>query len=276
MPWLAAACLLLAPMPDRVAVRAAEPMSRGRYIASRDDSTRGVALPAHEAWGWNQRSRLLADGRTEITVVSSPPRARPLRGSDVLSEQGRRRLIPAALVAPDVRALAEEIAHDAPDDWTISERVVTWVSVNVAHEDAPAHAETATATLRARSGSCVGRSRLAAELLIAAGVPARTVHGLLASAPPSAPAFRLHRFIEAWIAGLGWVPSDPGESVNGVDARHVFIATDEGPYDPEWQRTLRLEVAEFPLMRPAAPGTAGLPLVVAQRPMPLEPGRLAP
>ena len=252
------ALLLLAGAP-RVAVPAEASPSRARYVVSRADSDRGLALPSHEAHGFSQRARLLADGSTEITVVSLPRGARPLRRPD---------LRPAVRgdVHPDVKLLAEELALDAADPWDASERILAWVSLNVRHEDEPSHDETAELTLQARTGSCVGRSLLAADLLRAAGIPARTVHGLLAE-PGADPPFVLHRFVESWIDGIGWVPSDPGESIHVVDARHVFIATDDAEYDPESQRSLRVTIAESPdapLGRAAERGYRAL--VLGERP----------
>lgn len=250
---------LLVAVAPRVAVPAEAEASRARYVASRAGSGRGLALPSHEAYGFSQRARLLPDGTTEVTVVAVARGTRlPVR---VERPDGG-----AMTLDGDVRLLAEELTHGAADDWEASDRILTWVSLNVRHADEPAHAEDAAATLRARTGSCVGRSVLSAELLRAAGIPARTVHGLLAE-PAGGMPFTLHRFVEAWIDGVGWVPSDPGESVHVVDARHVFIATDDGDYDPESQRGLSLRIAE-PLTAPlAAPlGGGHRPLFVAEAP----------
>lgn len=264
MAWLAAVLLVLAAAPERVAVKPASQPSRARYILSRDASAgRGPAIPAHEAWGWSQRVRLLDDGRTEVTVVALTHGARPQLGASVRPPEAEVTLAGRAAIAPEVRALSEELAHGTTDAWTISERVLTWVSLNVRHVDAPDHAETALETLHARDASCVGRSVLAAALMHAAGVPARTVHGLLAT-PSEGRAFLLHRFVETWVDGVGWVPSDPGESVHVIDARHLFIAADDAPYDPESQRTLQLRVAEPMRAGLALPGAR--PLVTADAP----------
>jgi transglutaminase-like putative cysteine protease len=218
--------------------------ARADYVAWREGRS-DLALPAHEAAGWTQRVRLRPDGRTALTVAVLAERA------PSFSPWPRREPLPPDVAPwlpelpgdPEIAALAEEIAHGATTQAEVSERILAWVSTNVAHRDDPGHADTASASLETRLGSCVGRSLLARELLRAAGIPARTVHGLLAADDGS---FRLHRFVESWVEGSGWLPSDPGRSVHVVDERHVVVALDDSPYDPESQRSLVLRPASRP------------------------------
>lgn len=114
------------------------------------------------------------------------------------------------------------------------ERVIAFTSRNVAYR-LPDGSETAGSALRSGRGSCVGRSLLAADLLLRAGVPVRQVTGLLVAAAPAelTPESRLvynaglggvrHRWIEVFVPGLGWVPSDPGGLANTVTARHLAL-----------------------------------------------------
>lgn len=259
---------LLAAAPHHVAVAATVAPSRARYVLQREPHVRGLALPSHEAAGWRQRARLLPTGATELTIVSTPTALSIGRDPSDRPPEGQRLLDRAGAVAPEVRLLAQELAAGARDPWEISERVVTWVSLNVRHDADPRDEETAAAALGRRRASCVGRSRLAADLLVASGIPARTIHGALAT--EGGAGLTLHRFLETWIDGTGWVPSDPGESIHAVDARHIFIATDSERYDPESQRGLTLKAAE-PLRRPLAGEAVEAtlrPLVVAPRPRP--------
>lgn len=136
----------------------------------------------------------------------------------------------AALDAASVRVLA-----GAATVLEAVERVIAFTSRNVAYA-LPDGDETASSALRSGQGSCVGRSLLAAELLLRGGVPARQVTGLLVAAEPKelTPESRLvynaglggvrHRWIEAFVPGLGWVPSDPGGLANTVTARHLALA----------------------------------------------------
>jgi len=218
-------------------------------------------------FGWSQRARLLPDGATEITVVSLPRGSAPPASAAFRPAEASLTLDGADALPSAVRHLAQEIALDARGDaWNASERIITWVSLNVRHEDDPGHGDTALEALESRRASCVGRSLLASDLLRAAGIPARTIHGLLAEQGDGRP-FVLHRFVEGWIDGIGWVPSDPGESVHLVDARHVFVASEDASYDPESQRGLSFRIGE----RQALPLASAHPptmraLVVRDRP----------
>ena len=252
MTPLLLALLVAAP---RIGVEASA-TSRGRYVVAREDRVRGLALPAHSACGLTQRARLLPDGSTEITVVSEP-----LERVD-RAAASKPDVDPEAEPA-EVRSLAEEIVGDASEDWDASRRIVTWVSLNVAHDDAPGISAEPTAVLAAAKASCVGRSELACALLRASGIPARTIHGLLVTGTGRR-AFELHRWIESWIDDLGWVPSDPGDSVLCLDARHVFASTDEAPYLPESQSALRLRLVER--ARPLASSPGAKALVIGRRP----------
>ncbi len=115
------------------------------------------------------------------------------------------------------------------------ERVIGFTSRRIRFEAPGARVETARNCLARRRGSCVGRSLLAEELLGRAGLPARQVTGVLTAATPqelpeesrgfwaSSIGGIRHRWIEVFIPGLGWVPSDPAGLANTVTARHVAL-----------------------------------------------------
>lgn len=154
---------------------------------------------------------------------------------DALSAEARAALAEprpedAALDAASVRLLS-----GAASTLEAVERVIAFTSRRIAYA-LPDGSETADSALRTGRGSCVGRSLLAAELLLRAGVPVRQVTGLLVAGDASelTPESRLvynvglggvrHRWIEAFVPGLGWVPSDPGGLANTVTARHLALA----------------------------------------------------
>lgn len=272
--------LLLALLPEAPRVQAtpllfradvAPGAARGRYLAVRAEGPL-PALRGHRVAGYEQRSRLLPDGQTEVTIAISNPHAAP--GIGAAPDDAALWSEPSGECAADpaVHRLASELALPDAGPAELVDRVLTWVSLNIAHEPLPAHDDSPGAALSAGHASCVGRSRLAVALLRCLGVPSRTVHGLLvpASARPGSVVgpgrFVLHRWVEAWIPGLGWVPSDPGESIHVIDARHVFVSLDSDAYDPEWQRGLSIRVAEAPsgLVLEGATPPAGAQLLVVR------------
>lgn len=186
------------------------------------------------------------DGRdVEIRVLVD---ASPLR-DDAAIPLDARALPPEARAAlalpeapdPEMDALAVVLTRSARTVLEAVERVVAFTSRRIRYEAPGGAPETAIATLRNGRGSCVGRSLLADELLRRAGIPARQVTGVLAAGsvdeltPESRPFFGdwlggiRHRWIEAYVPGLGWVPSDPGGLANGVTARHVALAATPDP-----------------------------------------------
>lgn len=150
---------------------------------------------------------------------------------------------PALAVAPDAEAdvLARLLTGGSRTVLEAVEKVVSYTSRRIRYERPGAGEETAALTRARGFGSCVGRSLLAAELLRRAGIPARQVSGVLVASDPSelGPDSRelwsedlggvRHRWIEAWVPGLGWVPSDPGGLANAVTARHLALAAAPGP-----------------------------------------------
>jgi transglutaminase-like putative cysteine protease len=239
---------------DLVRVLALPGGAHARYALARS-GVAGLAAPQHHVAGYDQRSRLRPDGSTEVAVVVTPG---PLRSAAPWPREARaddlrwlaRELSGEAGAA--AAALAGEIALGSRTQLEVSERILTWVSLNVEHADDPAHDDGPASVASSRRGSCVGKSRLAVELLRVAGLPARTVHGLrvprgaLAGTRLGSAEFVLHRFVETWIDDLGWVPSDPGTSVHLVDPRLVVLAVEAGAYDPEQQRELRVTVLRPP------------------------------
>lgn len=136
---------------------------------------------------------------------------------------------------PALDAASRRVLDGASSTLEAVERVVAFTARHVAYA-LPDGNETASSALRTGRGSCVGRSLLAADLLLRAGVPARQVTGLLVASDPKelTPESRLvfsaslggvrHRWIEAYVPVLGWVPSDPGGLANTVTARHLALS----------------------------------------------------
>jgi hypothetical protein len=260
--WGLLALLLAGPgtMPEAAAVTAmpiAGGPVRATYALSWPDP-RALPIRTHRAAGYVQRVRSMRGGRIEVTVLVD---AAPLRVSS--SWPPDRGLWPPGIsrwaehddeceATPVVQALGRELAEGAGSELEAADRILEWVSTRIRPEDVPAHDDSAAATLGTLSGSCVGRSRLTVALLRSAGLPARTVHGLVVPRDLSrnetlgSAEFVLHRFVECWLTGVGWTPSDPGESLHVVDTRHLVLALDHEDYDPEAQRELSVTLISAP------------------------------
>ncbi len=152
-----------------------------------------------------------------------------------LSSEARAALADPLADDADLDALSRKLLAGAKTTLEAVERVVAFTAHRIRYELPDGSPETASLTLRARRGSCVGRSLLAAELLLRAGVPARQVTGVLAArrarelTPESRAVFNTdlggvrHRWIEVYVPGLGWVPSDPSGLANTVTAKHLAL-----------------------------------------------------
>ena len=152
-----------------------------------------------------------------------------------LSPEGRAALAEPLAEDPDLDVVSRRLLTGAKTTLEAVERVVGFTAHRVRYSLPDGSQETASGTLRARRGSCVGRSLLAAELLLRAGVPVRQVTGVLAAQRAreltleSRAVFNAelggvrHRWIEVFVPGLGWVPSDPSGLANAVTARHLAL-----------------------------------------------------
>jgi hypothetical protein len=137
---------------------------------------------------------------------------------------------------PEADGLSRDLTAGSRSVLEAVERVVSYTARRIRYMLPGLDSETAASCRRTGRGSCVGRSLLAADLLLRAGVPARQVTGVLVAADPSelTPESRAvfnpalggvrHRWIEVFVSGLGWVASDPGGLANGVTARHLALA----------------------------------------------------
>ena len=155
------------------------------------------------------------------------PRSLPAEARAILSEP-----LPAD---DELESLSRLLLRGATTELEAVERVVAWVAKRIRYDLPGLIPESAASCHRSRRGSCVGRSLLAADLLRRGGIPARQVTGVLTARVPgelNGSAQELfnegisgvrHRWIEVYVPGLGWVPSDPGGLANTVTARHLAL-----------------------------------------------------
>ncbi len=181
------------------------------------------------------------DGRTLLAtvVIDLHPlpdtAAFPLR-RDLLPPDARAVLAAPRPADPEAEGLARRLTSDCRSALEAVEQVIGYTAGEIRYTLPDGGLETAARTLRTGSGSCVGRSLLAEDLLVRAGIPARQVTGVLVAASPEelSPESRAawneglggvrHRWIEAFIPGLGWIPSDPGGLANRLTVRHLALA----------------------------------------------------
>lgn len=169
------------------------------------------------------------DGSPVRDTAPCPPDPRSLPAE-------ARELISGPLPADDeLEALSRMLLRGATTQLEAVERVVAWVAKRIRYEAPGLIPESAASCHRSRRGSCVGRSLLAADLLRRGGIPARQVTGILTARGPSELSGSSqelfndgisgvrHRWIEVFVPGLGWVPSDPGGLANLVTARHLAL-----------------------------------------------------
>lgn len=212
-----------------------------------------------------------------------PPAAAPI------PEDVRALLASTPRVEADVDALSRFLLRGVATQLEAVERVIGYVSRRIRYDLPGRVPESAASCLKRGRGSCVGRSLLAADLLLAAGVPVRQVTGILAASGPGelTPETRQvfndeisgvrHRWIEVWVSGLGWVPSDPGGLANTVTARHLALPGPPGAgfglklLDRTAERSLPRLPASFGLAARGRPRLSPVPAGVELAPLGVAP-----
>jgi transglutaminase-like putative cysteine protease len=120
--------------------------------------------------------------------------------------------------APEVLALAGDLARGVDDPVAVARRCFEWVRDEVKHSgDHRLDAVTCSASevLRRKEGLCYAKSHLLAALLRANGIPAGFGYQRL-SADAAGTTFRLHGFNAIHLPGFGWYRADPRGNREGV------------------------------------------------------------
>lgn len=186
----------------------------------------GMPLAGQVPEGHRQKilnSGKTADGLFESTVrvTSEPlsverPAALPVKGfedgsllSDTPEVQSRH---------PMIRALSRELTAGAKDAWEAAKAINLWVYSNM--EKALVDTVTAVDALNQRRGECQSHTYLFAALARAAGIPTRTVSGLVYS--PSYQGFLYHAWPEVYVGE--WRALDPTFGQVQVDATHIKLS----------------------------------------------------
>lgn len=255
--------------------------------SSREDARYALSGPA--PWKWVQP----VEGAGYRVVLSSPDGAHleatveidaDLLSDDAALPIAREGLPPDALAAldeprpgdPEADALSRRLLAGSRSALEAVERVIGFASHEIRYALPSAEPESAGGVLHSGRGSCVGRSLLAEDLLVRAGIPARQVTGLLVASgpgeltPESRPAYNAalggvrHRWIEAFVPGLGWIPSDPGGLANRLTSRHLALTG-----QPARGSSVLTITRSAELERPAASGGRTEALLARPRGAPL-------
>jgi transglutaminase-like putative cysteine protease len=115
-------------------------------------------------------------------------------------------------------ALATEITTGAGSAWEKAVRIHEWVHDHLAKRPV-ASLPSALAVLDAKEGDCNEHTVLAVALLRAAGVPARTVVGVVWSADMGG--FGYHAWPEVWLGRWVWMDPTFGQEI--ADATHIKL-----------------------------------------------------
>lgn len=201
---------------DLVGVTVVEPQGKRPFAGA----TRLVVRPsaAHAALlppGDNQTS-----GDQEVwTVAPVKPLFEDL--PPALAPEFAAYLKPEVLVQSDhprIVALATEITTGAGNAWEKAVRIHEWVHDHLAKRPV-ASLPSALAVLDAKEGDCNEHTVLAVALLRAAGVPARTVVGVVWSADMGG--FGYHAWPEIWLGRWVWMDPTFGQEI--ADATHIKL-----------------------------------------------------
>ncbi len=152
---------------------------------------------------------------------------------------------PHGFVLPSSLAATLEPGLDA---YSRAGRVLRWVARSVSLETDDDGDQDAASVIRRGSGRCSGLANAGVALLRAAGFRARTISGLLIGDERIVP----HRWLECFLPGAGWVPSDPTIGLWIVTPRHVV-------FSGTVTRIPRIEIVRVSSAHPKYPVVDGLP-----------------
>lgn len=173
-----------------------------------------------------QSFEALDGGKVRIKIRSARPKARatlPLDRSRFEKELASTPTIDAD--APAIRALAAKLVPEPKGDaLAIAGTLVGWVN-GALRKVYGQSSDRASLVLQERRGDCTEHSILFAALARAVGLPARTVHGLVAADVDGSSSLFWHEWVEVW-AGE-WVAVDPTFGQPIADATHLALGVED-------------------------------------------------
>ncbi len=134
-----------------------------------------------------------------------------------------------------IEDLSANLTRGSKTQYDAVNSVLLWVSENIAYTDVSVMSDVPESVYSYRKANCVGRVNLALALLRGSGIPSRKVHGLCIDNAGQEKSKLgqsfFHRWLEIYYPDIGWVFSDPGRSLNTIDARYLVIDPDTAsPY----------------------------------------------
>jgi len=122
---------------------------------------------------------------------------------------------------PVVKSLAQSVAADQTDSWTVATALESMVHRKITTKDFSQSLATAADVARNFQGDCTEHAVLLAAVCRARKIPARVAIGLVYY--PSGSGFAYHMWNEVWIADR-WVPLDATLGQHGIGAAHLKLA----------------------------------------------------
>jgi transglutaminase-like putative cysteine protease len=168
-------------------------------------------------------------GAARLTVTALPPAAADPARDTPLSAAGRGAdpgdLSATGAVdsdAPEIVAVAREIAGDAPGAYAAAKRLNEHVH-RLLTTTMGASLDRASDVLRAREGDCSEHALLTVALARALGIPAREVYGLVYSRMGGLDGLYWHDWVEIRSGGE-WIALDPTFGQPIADATHIALS----------------------------------------------------
>ena len=172
------------------------------------------------------------DGSYRMTLRSTRPSAEfrapslPLRVAD---PQVQRYLGPTTMAQSDdprIVALAERLVAGERDALAVARRIVHHVYLELDKKSGVRGSATATEVLASGEGDCTEHAVLAVALMRAAGIPARTLDGIvLLVGPQGQVSAGFHAWAEIWLGE--WIGIDATVDETGTTARYLLFGIDE-------------------------------------------------
>jgi transglutaminase-like putative cysteine protease len=182
-------------------------------------------------WADSERQRFQAAdaGRVRLTVTARAPAAADPARDTPLAAAARgaeaKDLAPTGSVdsdAPEIVALARQVAGDAPGAYAAARRLSDHVH-SLLTTKMGASLDRASDVLRAKAGDCTEHAVLTVALARALGIPAREVYGLVYSRMGGQDGLYWHDWVEIRSGGE-WIALDPTFGQPVADATHIALS----------------------------------------------------